>query len=58
MKVTNLLNLSTTEKTASKPEAVVGKEVIKSIDTLSKGLEAGLKAYNLPYYAYVLVLCY
>ena len=49
--VTNLLNLSTTVKTASNPVAVVGKDVIRSIETLSKGLVEGFKAYNLPYYA-------
>ena len=51
IKVTNLLNLSTTVKTASNPVAVVGKYVIRSIETLSKGLVEGFKAYNLPYYA-------
>ena len=37
MNVTSLLNLSTTVETASNPVAVVGKEVIKSIETLSNG---------------------
>ena len=44
IKVTNLLKQSTTVKIASYPVAVVGREVIRSILTLSKALEGGRKA--------------
>ena len=44
IKLTNLLNLSTTVKTASNPEEVHGREVIRSILILSNGLPGGFKA--------------
>ena len=44
IKVTNLLKRSTTVKIASNPDVVVGREVIRSILTLSKALKGGRKA--------------
>ena len=44
IKLTNLLNLSTTAKIAPNPEEVHSRKVIRSILTLSNGLPGGFKA--------------
>ena len=46
----NLLNLSTTVNTMSKPREDIGNGPTKSIVTISNGLVGLPTGYNIPYY--------